>query len=238
MTPHIEASPGDYAETVLVAGDPLRVEWIANTFLDEPRCVNRLRGALGYTGNFHGVRISLQTTGMGRPSFSIYVHELVAFYGARTVMRIGSCGALTDQTPLRDAFVAESAVMDTDLVNGVSADRPDETLLRYARQTAENSSHACHFGPMVSSDVFYHPEPATRFDLPRANGIIAVDMETANLFALSRLLGFRALSICTVVDSLLTGEETLLSERQALFSSTAKLALDVATASVDRKVLL
>ena len=137
MTPHIEASPGDYAETVLVAGDPLRVEWIANTFLDEPRCVNRLRGALGYTGNFHGVRISLQTTGMGRPSFSIYVHELVAFYGARTVMRIGSCGALTDQTPLRDVFVAESAVMDTDLVNGVSADRPDETLLRYARQTAK-----------------------------------------------------------------------------------------------------
>lgn len=227
MTPHIEALNGDYAETVLVAGDPLRVEWIAAAFLDDARCVNQVRGALGYTGYFQGQRVSLQTTGMGRPAFAIYVHELVAFYGARTIIRIGSCGALTDQTPLRDVFIAENAVMDIDLVQGVAPDRPDEVLLECARREAGRCSFTCHIGPMVSSDVFYHPAPEGRLALLRSRGMVAVDMETASLFAMSRGLGFRALSICTVVDSLLTGEETALSERPALFRDMAELALNI-----------
>lgn len=231
MTPHIEAAPGDYADTVLVAGDPLRAEWVAQTFLDAPRCINRVRGALGYTGLYQGKAVSVQTTGMGRPSFSIYVHELVAIYGAGTIIRIGSCGALTNATPLRDVFVAESAVMDTDISEGNAPEHPDLSLLAMARSAAAVLTPHCHFGRMVSSDVFYHPAPKTRFDLPRTKGIVAVDMETANLFALSRSLGFRALSMCTVVDSLLTGEETALSERQALFRGTALLALTVAKAA-------
>jgi purine-nucleoside phosphorylase len=231
MTPHIEAVPGDYAETVLVAGDPMRSEWVAQTFLDEPRCVNRVRGALGYTGFYKGKPVSVQTTGMGRPSFSIYVYELAVMYGVRTVIRIGSCGALTDKTALRDVFVAESAVMDIDLAEGHAAEHPDLALLALARSAVTDITATCHFGRMVSSDVFYHPTPKTRFDLPRAKGIVAVDMETANLFALARSPGFRALSICTVVDSLLTGEETALSERQELFRGTATLALEVAKAA-------
>jgi purine-nucleoside phosphorylase len=230
MTPHNEASPGDYAETVLVPGDPLRAKWIAETFLDDARCVNSVRGALGFTGFYQGKRISVQTTGMGRPSFTIYVHELIASYGVRTVIRVGSCGALTASTPLRDIFVADSAIMDFDVASGGPAGRPDSELARLAVQAAEAASIACHVGPMVSSDIFYHPRPETRFDLPRAKGIIAVDMETANLFALAASYGFRAVSICTVVDSLLTGEETALSERQELFRGMARVALDVAKA--------
>jgi len=228
MTPHNEALRGDYAETVLVPGDPLRAKWIAETFLEGAVCVNNVRGALGFTGRYKGRRVSLQTTGMGRPSFSIYVHELAAFYGVRTVIRIGSCGALTALTQLRDVFVAESAIMDTDLPRDLPAGRPDPDLFEHAVEAASRASIACHVGHMVSSDIFYHPEAATRFDLPRARGIIAVDMETANLFALARALDFRALSICTVVDSLLTGEETALSERPELFGGIARVALEVA----------
>ncbi len=232
MTPHNEALPGDYARTVLVAGDPLRVRWIAETFLEAPRCVNTIRGALGYTGLYKGAPVSLQATGMGRPSFTIYVHELIAFHGVKTVIRIGSCGAVTDAMPLRALFVAQSAVMDTDLDAGLEKPgRPDPDLLELATATADRLSIACHRGPMVCSDVFYHPRPDTRFDLPRAVGIAAVDMETANLFALASRFEFRALSICTIVDSLVTGEESALSERPLLFASLAQLGLEVAAAA-------
>ena len=230
MTPHNEASPGDYAETVLVPGDPLRAKWIAETFLGDMRCVNSVRGAVGFTGFYQGKRVSVQTTGMGRPSFTIYIHELIASYGVRTVIRVGSCGALTASTPLRDIFIAESAVMDFDVAAGEPIGRPDLELERLAVEAARTAAIPFHVGPMVSSDIFYHPEPETRFDLPRAKGITAVDMETANLFALSSALGYRALSICTIVDSLLTGEETALSERQELFRTAARVALDVAKA--------
>ncbi|MEQ1952432.1 DeoD-type purine-nucleoside phosphorylase [Mesorhizobium sp. CN2-181] len=230
MTPHNEASPGDYAETVLVPGDPLRARWMAETFLDDCRCVNNVRGALGFTGFYEGKRVSVQTTGMGRPSFTIYIHELVASYGVRNIIRVGSCGALTASTPLRDIFIAQSAVMDLDVAAGQPTGHPDEELASLAAEAARAAKIPFHAGPMVSSDVFYHPEPETRFDLPRANGITAVDMETANLFALSASLGFRAVSICTVVDSLLTGEETALCERQELFRTAARVAFDVAKA--------
>ncbi|MDQ6437623.1 purine-nucleoside phosphorylase [Mesorhizobium sp. LHD-90] len=230
MTPHNEASPGDYAETVLVPGDPLRAKWIAETFLDDCRRVNNVRGAIGFTGFYKGKRVSVQTTGMGRPSFAIYIHELVASYGVRTIIRVGSCGALTASTPLRDIFIAERAVMDFDVAAGDAIGRPDPELARLAVEAARTAAIPFHAGPMVSSDIFYHPEPETRFDLPREKGITAVDMETANLFALSSALGFRAVSICTIVDSLLTGEETALSERQELFRTAAIVALDVATA--------
>jgi purine-nucleoside phosphorylase len=230
MTPHNEASPGDYAETVLVPGDPLRAQWIAATFLESARCVNRVRGALGFTGFYRGKRVSVHGTGMGRPSFTIYVHELVRFYGVRIVIRTGSCGALTLDLPLRETFIAESAIMDTDLIAGGPAGHPDKELFDLALDRARREALPVHTGHMVSSDVFYHPTPETRFDLPHARDITAVDMETANLFTLSSSLGFRALSLCTIVDSLVTGEETPLSERHELFRGTAQLALAVAAA--------
>jgi purine-nucleoside phosphorylase len=227
MTPHIEAGAGDYAEVVLVPGDPLRARWIAETFLTDARCVNTVRGAYGYTGFHGGRRVSVQATGMGRPSFSIYVHELVTVYGVRTVIRVGSCGALTLGTPLRDIFVARSAVMDTDIGDPAVVFRPDARLLEMALDGATGLGVPCHSGAMVSSDIFYHPTPETRFDAPRAAGIVMVDMETANLFAMSARLGFRALSICTIVDNLMTGEETALSERHEIFRGMSRVALDV-----------
>jgi purine-nucleoside phosphorylase len=231
MTPHIEASQGDYAEIVLLPGDPDRARWIAETLFDGPRCVNRIRSCFGYTGSFGGVPVSVQATGVGRPSVAIYVHELVETYGAKILIRTGTCGALDEAIALRSLYVAGSAIMDSDIAAGREPVHPDAALLRLARLAAERSGVSHHVGPQVSSDVFYHPDPLGRFDAARALGARAVDMETAELFALSRRLGYRALSICTVVDSLVTGEATALSERQALFADMARLALDVACAS-------
>ena len=228
MTPHLEASPGDYAPTVLLPGDPLRAEWIAETFLSDVRCVNRVRGCYGYTGTFRGVPVSLQATGMGRPSFTIYVHELVAVYGVRTFIRVGSCGGLTAAMPLRRVFLCDRAIMDTDLDTSGDFVHGDRGLYDRALQCARDMDLAVLAGPMVSSDVFYHPTPETRFELPLASGITAVDMETANLYALAGRLGFRAVSLCTLVDNLETGEETALSERHELFRDMARLALELA----------
>jgi purine-nucleoside phosphorylase len=230
LTPHIEASKGDYAETVLLPGDPDRARWIAETFFERPRCVNRVRGCLGYSGSYRGVPVSVQATGIGRPSIAIYIHELVQSYGAKTLIRTGTCGALDEAVGLRSLYLAETAIMDFDIASGRPPMHPDAALLRLARLAAGKSGVAHHVGPQVSSDVFYHPDPLGRFDAARALGARAVDMETAELFALSARLGFRALSVCTVVDSLATGEATALSERQALFADMAKLALDVACA--------
>jgi len=227
MTPHLEASPGDYAPTVLLPGDPLRAEWIAKNFLTAVRCVNRVRGCYGYTGTFRGLPVSLQATGMGRPSFTIYVHELAAFYGVRTFIRIGSCGGLTAAMPLRRVFVCDRAVMDTDLEVSADFAHGDHGLYERALQCARKIDLPILTGPMVSSDVFYHPTPETRFNLPISKGITAVDMETANLYTLAGRLGFRAVSICTLVDNLETGEETALSERHELFRDMARLALEL-----------
>lgn len=226
MTPHNEAAKGDYAEAVLLPGDPDRAAWIAETFFDAPRKVNAIRGALGFTGSYRGVPVSVQTTGIGRPSLSIYVHELLAVYGVKTIIRVGSCGALDQSVAIRSLVVAQSAAMDFEVENADAWRRPDDGLYEIAAGRAKTGDVPGHVCPMVSSDTFYHGDPLGRFSAARARGVLACDMETAPLFGLASRFGVRALSICTVVDSLITGEEIGNSERQAVFGPIAKLALD------------
>ena len=228
MTPHIEARKGDYAERVLLPGDPDRAAWIAKTYLDRPRQVNAIRGALGFTGNYDGMPVSVQTTGIGRPSLSIYVHELFTVYGVRTIVRIGSCGSLDKDVALRSLVIAQSAAMDFEIANADAWRRPDPGLYAAALAFAGKGEgkvayHAC---PMVSSDVFYHGDPLGRFAKARARGVLACDMETASIYGMAARFGARALSICTVVDSLVTGEEIDGSERQEVFGPMAELALE------------
>lgn len=226
MTPHIEANKGDYAEAVLLPGDPDRAAWIARTLFDAPRQVNSVRGALGFTGTYRGMPVSVQTTGIGRPSLSIYVHELFTVFGVRTIVRIGSCGSVDGKVELRSLVVAQSAVMDFEVENAVAWRRPDPALYDAAMTLARDDGDMVHACPMVSSDVFYHGDPLGRFTKARARGVLACDMETASIYGMAARFGARALSICTVVDSLVTGEEIHNSERQEVFGPMAKLALD------------
>lgn len=233
-TPHNEAKRGDYAETVLLAGDPQRAEWIAATFLDDAKCVNRLRGALGYTGRFQGVRVSVQTTGIGAPSLAIYAHELLETYGAKTLIRAGTCGGLAEHVKLRSLVISQSSSSDSAINSQLFgfydyAPSADFELLRRAAQRAAELGLDHHVGQTASSDVFYHPDVLGRFAGVRAHGALAVDMETNALYTVAARFRAKALSICTVVDSLVSGEQTDPAERQELFFDMVRLALDVAT---------
>jgi purine-nucleoside phosphorylase len=232
MTPHLEAAPGDYADAVLLSGDPDRTIFIAKTMLDEARCVNRIRGALGFTGSYRGVRVSIQTTGMGQGSFAIYANELVKFYGSKMLVRIGSCGSLTSEVQLRELVAAEKTVTDVEwsgsnfaaMENAVAC---DAGLLECARLCAGEMNQPLHVGPTGSSDHYYHSLGLARMSGLMADRAIAIDMETHSLYAIGQRLGVRTLSICTVVDSLVTFEEIERSERQAVFGPMARLALEV-----------
>lgn len=232
MTPHIEADRDDYAETVLLPGDPERAQWMAETFLEAPRRVNRRRGALGFTGRFRGRPLSIQATGIGASSFLIYAHELLTFYGAKTLIRTGSCGALARHVALR-SIVISSAVQ----AEGASSGQvfglyrpagPDQALLALATRRASKLGIPCRAGPTISSDIFHHPDGRVRFEEPMASGALAVDMETSALYRIAAQFGARALSLLTVVDHIATGEQTDYSERQALFADMTRLALEVA----------
>jgi len=226
MTPHIEAGKGDYAERVLLPGDPERAAWIARAFFEKPRQVNAVRGALGFTGSYRGMPVSVQTTGIGRPSLSIYIHELLTVFGVRTIVRVGSCGSLDKSVGLRSLVIAEAAVMDFEVANADAWRRPDPVLFDKAALLARAGRAEHHASPMVSSDVFYHGDPLGRFAEARARGVLACDMETASIYGMAARFGARALSVCTVVDSLVTGEEIANSERQQVFGPMAELTLE------------
>jgi purine-nucleoside phosphorylase len=236
VTPHNEAGKGDYAGTVLLPGDPQRAEWMAETFLEAPRCVNRRRGMLGFTGLFRGKPISIQATGMGVPSFLIYVHELLDFHGVKTLIRTGTCGGLTARVKVRSLVIAQSAQGESAVSGQVfglyGADAgPDPALLAHALTRAAEFGIEHYAGLTTSSDIFYHPQGRSRFAEAQALGSLAVDMETSALYRIAAHFGARALSILTVVDSVATGEQTDYSERQALFTDMTRLALDVAAES-------
>ena len=233
LTPHIDAGKGDSAETVLLPGDPQRAEWMAQTFLDAPRCVNRRRGALGFTGLYRGQPISIQATGIGVSSFLIYAHELLDYYGIRTLIRTGTCGGLSAEVKLRSLVISQSAHPEN-AENGqvfglYDADAsPDPGLLARAMATAAELGINHHAGLTACTDIFYHPEASIRYAEARALGALAVDMETSALYRIATHFGARALSLLTVVDNLVTGEQADYSERQALFTDMSRLALEIA----------
>ncbi|AZV22172.1 purine-nucleoside phosphorylase [Mesorhizobium sp. M7A.F.Ce.TU.012.03.2.1] len=232
MTPHNEADKDDYADTVLLPGDPQRAEWMAQTFLEAPRCINRRRGALGFTGLFGGKPVSIQATGIGVSSFLIYAHELLDHYGARTLIRTGTCGSLTAKAKLRSLVISQSAQAESAQSGQVfglyGPAGPDPALLASSLAKAVEFGIDHHAGLTVCSDIFYHPEGRARFAVARAQGALAVDMETSALYRISQHFGARALSMCVVVDNIETGEQTDYSERQALFTDMTRLALAVA----------
>jgi purine-nucleoside phosphorylase len=233
-TPHNSAKPGDYAEAVLLPGDPLRAKWVAETFLADARLVNSVRNCLGYTGSWNGKPVSVQATGMGQPSLSIYVHELINDYGARRLIRIGTCGGLSPKVKVRDLVIAQAASTDSTIVrdafgNFAFAPIADFALLRSAAEKAETRGLRAHVGNMLSSDIFYHIEPgmAGYGRLP-AHGILGVEMESAALYTLAARFDVAALTICTMTDDILTGDQIDAEARQSSLKDMVALALDVA----------
>jgi purine-nucleoside phosphorylase len=226
---HIGAQPGEIAETVLLPGDPLRARWIAETYLDDITCYSRTRNMLGFTGTCKGTRLSVQGTGMGQPSMAIYVHELLTDYGARTLFRVGSCGALAAKVAVRDLVIAMSACTDSSMnrlrFEGVDyAPTADFDLLRACVDEAERAGMPYHVGSVAAWDSFYSDRPELLRRLGEY-GVLAVEMETAALYTLAAKHGARALTLCTASDSLVTGEETSTEERERTFSTMTELAL-------------
>lgn len=229
MSTHIGARPGEIAPHVLMPGDPLRARWIAETFLEDATCYSDVRGMLGYTGTWQGERVSVQGSGMGMPSISIYVNELFRDYDVQSVVRVGSCGAITPDLALRDLVIASGACTDSAMnrltFEGLDyAAVADFGLLRAAADAAEGLPVSSRVGLILSSDSFYssRPELATRM---AEYGVLAVEMEANALYTLAARHRRRALAICTVSDHILTGEETTAAERQESFPHMVEVAL-------------
>lgn len=234
MTPHNHAKPGDYAEAVLLPGDPLRAKWIAETFLSDARLVNSVRNCLGFTGTWNGKPVSVQATGMGQPSTAIYVHELLNVYGAKTMIRVGTCGGLNTNVKVRDVVIGASAATDSTIVKGAFgnynyAPAADFALLRAADDAARAHGKTVHVGGIVSSDIFYHPSGLDAYAPLIEHGILGVEMEAATLYTLAARFGARALTICTMTDCLITGAEIDAGARQSSLTDMVEIALEVAT---------
>ncbi|SEQ25387.1 purine-nucleoside phosphorylase [Devosia sp. YR412] len=233
MTPHNHAKPGDYAEAVLLPGDPLRAKWIAETFFDDAKLVNSVRNCLGYTGTWKGKPVSVQASGMGQPSLAIYVHELINVYGAKTLIRVGTCGGLNAKVKVRDLILAQGASTDSSIVKGRFgafnfAPIADFGLLRSAAEKAEAAGMRYHAGNMLSSDIFYHANGMAGYDALPEHGVLGVEMEAAALYTLAARFGVKALTICTMTDCLITKDEIDAEQRQTSLRDMVELALDVA----------
>ncbi|CUH99038.1 purine-nucleoside phosphorylase [Leisingera aquaemixtae] len=232
MTIHIGAAKGDIAETVLMPGDPYRAKWAAETFLEDAKLVNKVRGMLGYTGTWKGHRVSIQGSGMGMPSLSIYANELIRDYGAKTLIRIGSCGGMQDKVKLRDVILAMTATTLNSPSSGIFrelnfAPCADWGLLQAAAQAAAKRSADTHIGGIYSSDVFYDERPDLNEQMVR-HGILGVEMEAAELYTLAARHGCRALAVLTVSDHLGTGEALPSDQRERSFGDMVEIALEAA----------
>ena len=234
MTPHISAQPGDIAETVLMPGDPMRAKWAAETFLDAPKEVNAVRGMLGYTGTWHGNPVTIHGSGMGMASLSIYANELITTYGAKTLIRIGSTGAMQENVGMRDVILAMTASTVSTPSSTIFkelnfAPCADFALLNAAHTAAKAKNSTVHVGGIYSSDTFYDERPDLNEQMTR-HGILAVEMETAELYILAARHQCRALSVLTVSDHLLTHEALPSQERQSSFGDMVEIALEAAFA--------
>ncbi|PRR84654.1 purine-nucleoside phosphorylase [Clostridium vincentii] len=228
---HIMAEEGAIAETVLLPGDPLRAKFIAENYLEDAKCYNKVRGMYGYTGNYKGKRISIQGTGMGLPSHSIYVNELIRFYGAKKLIRIGSAGSLNDDVNIRDIVLAQSASTNSGInkrrFQGMDyAPTANFDLLLKAYNIALEKGIKVKVGNVLSSDLFYD-DTEVSIKLWADYGTLAVEMETAELYTLAAKYGVQALSILTISDHIFKGEETSPEERETSFTEMMELALQL-----------
>jgi purine-nucleoside phosphorylase len=230
MSIHIGAKPGEIAETVLLPGDPLRAKYVAENLLENAKCYNEVRGMYGYTGTYKGMPVSIQGTGMGVPSISIYVHELIQEYGVKHLIRVGTCGCIQEKLELGQVLLAIGACTDS-MTNSMTfkglqyAPTSDFHLLSSAYQAAENMGTQCLVGNIYSTDVFYQDDP-DRYDVWIEHGVLAVDMETSALYTLSARFGVKALSILTVSDNIITGAVSSAMDRQEKFMDMIKIALE------------
>jgi purine-nucleoside phosphorylase len=234
MTIHIGAEPGDIAETVLLPGDPYRAKWAAETFLDDVKCVNEVRGMLGFTGTWKGNPVTIHGSGMGMPSLSIYVNELISSFGAKTLIRIGSCGGMQTKVSVRDVILAMTATSISTPSRGIFkeinfAPCADYGLLRAAADAAEAKGTPTHVGGIYSADVFYDERPDLNEQMTR-HGVLGVEMEAAELYNLAHRHGARALAVLTVSDHLLTGEALPSQDREKSFGDMVEIALEAAFA--------
>ena len=231
MSVHIGAQPGEIAERVLLPGDPMRAKWIAETFLTDPKCYTEVRGMLGFTGTWRGQRVSVQGSGMGQPSLAIYATELFREYDVQSVVRVGSCGALSERLAIRDIVIASGASTDSSMnhvrFEGLDyAPVADFGLLRAAVDAAEAAdlSVRVHVGPIFSGDSFYAARPELLKRMVE-HGVLAIEMEASALYTIAAGHGRKALAICTVSDHIVTGEETTSAEREQTFGDMVEIAL-------------
>ncbi|ARU02085.1 purine-nucleoside phosphorylase [Yoonia vestfoldensis] len=234
MTIHIGAAKDDIAPTVLMPGDPYRAKWAAETFLDDARCINQVRGMLGFTGTWHGHPVTIQGSGMGMPSLSIYANELIRDYDAQTLIRIGSCGGMQDDVGIRDVILAMTATTISTPSRGIFkevnfAPCADFDLLAAAHRAALAKGTTTHVGGIYSSDVFYDERPDLNDQMMR-HGILAVEMEAAELYILAARYKRRALAVLTVSDHLITQEALPAADRESSFGDMVEIALQAAFA--------
>ncbi len=227
-TPHINATPADFAPTVLMPGDPLRAKFIAENFLENAKLVNNVRGIQGYTGTYEGTRVSVMASGMGMPSMGIYSYELFNFFDVQNILRIGSAGAYRADIRVRDIVLGMGACTNSNYAEqyglaGTFAPIADWSLLRTCADIADEMGLRFHVGNILSSDTFYRDDESV--PAWAKMGVLATEMEAAALYMNAARCGKRALAICTVSDHLITGEATTAEERQTSFTAMMELAL-------------
>ena len=236
-TPHNSANPGDFAKTVLMPGDPLRAKFIADTFLEDARLVNNVRGIHGYTGTYRGAPVSVMASGMGMPSIGIYSYELFSQYDVENIIRIGSAGAISPKLKVRDVVAAQGACTNSNFFHqyglpGLIAPIADFTLLETAVGAARELGVEMPVGNLLSSDTFYDASNTT---LKWAEmGVLAVEMEAAALYWTAMKLGRRALAICSISDHLVTGEDLPADQRQTTFTTMMRIALETAVKMAEK----
>jgi len=235
MSVHIGAKPGEIAERVLLPGDPMRAKWIAETFLEDAVCYTQVRGMLGFTGTYQGQRVSVQGSGMGMPSASIYTHELINEYGVQSVIRIGSCGALAMDLNLGDVIAAIGSATDSNMnrarFDGLIDYAPvaDFSLLRTAVEVAERQGVTMRVGPILAADAFYTDRPDL-YDSLADYGVLAVEMESAAIYTIAARYKARALTILTVSDHIKTGDKMDSAQREKGFGDMVRIGLETAIA--------